>query len=229
MIVQEPPFDLIVLFPDSEMKLMLEALIERGQENRNCSRPFRWLSLRDPRRDTVWREPDRPLGLFLGMKCCFLIVWDHQGSGSEDQPPAEIEAHVVHRLTELGVPRDRILAVAFNPELEISFRMAWPRIKRIVAGERRTEPPADSLILEEAQRRNPRLRIADDLDHAFASHPKELFEALIRLLRLRRSPPLYAKIGDRASLRALKGEVALARIATAVASWFPPVSDQNPL
>jgi hypothetical protein len=57
--------------------------------------------------------------------------------------------------------------------------------------------------------------------------PKELFEALIRLLRLRRSPPLYARIGERVSLRALKGEVALARIAAAIASWFPPASGED--
>ena len=226
MIVQEPPFELIVLFPDSEMKMLVEALIERGQRGRDCTRPFRWLSIRDPRRDTVWREPDRPLMLFLRMNCCFLIVWDHQGSGIEAQQPAEVEVQVIHRLTGLGVPRERILAVAFDPELEVSFRMAWSKIKRVVAEERRMAPPADPFILEEAQRRNPRLRIPDDFGQALARHPKELFEALIRLLRLRRSPPLYAKIGERVSLRALKGEGAVARIANAIATWFPPVAHE---
>lgn len=222
MIVQEPPYDLVVLSSDSEMKLLIEQLLERGQTGRSCTRPFRWRSIRDPRRDTVWREPDRPLALFLRMDCSFLILWDHQGSGREGRQPQDLEEEAIGRLTASGVPRDRVLAVAFDPELEISFRPAWPRVKQIVAGERAAEPPDDSKILAEAQRGKPRLRIPDDFDTALALHPKELFEALVRLLRLRRSPPLYAKIGRNVSLRALKRESALSRIANAISGWLPP-------
>jgi hypothetical protein len=222
VIVQEPPYDLIVLSSDAEMKSLLERLIERGQTGRSCTRPFRWRCLRDPRRDTVWREPHRPLALFLEMDCSFLVVWDHQGSGREDQRPEDLESNAVQRLTEHGVPHDRVLAVVFEPELEISWRPAWPRVKRIVAEERREEPPDDSMILTAAQRANPRLRIPDDFDAALARYPKELFEALVRLLRLRRSPPLYAKLGESVSLRAVKREPALARIANAISNWLPP-------
>ena len=222
MIVQEPPYDLIVLASDAEMKSLLERLIERGQTGRSCTRPFRWRCLRDPRRDTVWREPHRPLALFLEMDCAFLVVWDHQGSGREDHQPEDLESEAVQRLTDHGVARDRVLAVAFAPELEISWRPAWPRVKQIVAEERREEPPDDLTILAAAQRANPRLRIPDEFDTALARYPKELFEALVRLLRLRRSPPLYAKLGERVSLRAVKREPALARIANAISNWLPP-------
>lgn len=226
MIVQEPPYDLILLSSDSEMKTLLEKLIERGQTGRNCTRPFRWRSLRDPRRDTVWREPDRPLALFLRMDCRFLIVWDHHGSGSEDGRPETVEAEAVNCLTRLEVPPERVLAVAFNPEAEVSFRNAWLRIKRVVAEERQAEAPEDPLILAEAKRGNPRLRIPDDFSQALAKFPKELFEALVHLLRLRRSPSLYTKIGEQVSLRVLKREVALARIATAISLWFPPIPER---
>lgn len=222
MIVQEPPYDLIVLSSDAEMKSLLERLIERGQTGRSCTRPFRWRCLRDPRRDTVWREPHRPLALFLEMDCSFLVVWDHQGSGREPHRPEEVEAEAVRRLTEHGVSQERVLAVAFDPELEISWRPAWARVKQIVADERREEPPDDLAILAEAQRANPRLRIPDDFDMALGRCPKELFEALVRLLRLRRSPSLYTKLGDSVSLRALKREPALARIANAISNWLPP-------
>jgi hypothetical protein len=226
VIVQEPPYDLVVLSSDAEMKSLLERLIERGQAGRNCTRPFRWRCLRDPRRDTVWREPHRPLALFLEMDCSFLIVWDHQGSGREDRRPEDLEASAVECLTTSGVPRDRVLAVAFDPELEISWIPAWPRVKRIVADERQEEPPDDSRILAEAQRAKPRLRIPDDFDMALGQYPKELFEALVRLLRLRRSPPLYAKLGNSVSLRALKSESALRRIADAISTWLPPSARQ---
>lgn len=224
MIVEEPPYDLVVLSSDAEMKSLLERLIERGQAGRNCTRPFRWRCLRDPRRDTVWREPHRPLALFLEMDCSFLVVWDHQGSGRENRRPEELEASAVESLMAHGVPQGRALAVAFDPELEVSWRPVWPRVKRIVAEERDEEPPEDSQILAEARRAKPRLQIPDDFEIALDRFPKELFEALVRLLRLRRSPPLYAKLGDRVSLPALKRESALARIASAISTWLPPDS-----
>ena len=222
MIVEEPPYDLIALFSDSEMKGLLEKLIERGQAGRNCTRPFRWRSLRDPRRDTVWREPDRPLSLFLKMNCSFLIVWDHQGSGREDRDPADVEAEAVSNLVQAGVPRDRVLAVALDPEVEIAWRPVWSKVKQLVADERQIEPPSDARILAEAQRAKPRLRIPDDFETALGRFPKELFEALVRLLRLRRNPPLYGKLGRAVSLRAVKREAALARIADAISTWLPP-------
>lgn len=45
MIVREPPYDLVALFSDSEMQKLFEALIERGQAARDCTRPFRWRSI----------------------------------------------------------------------------------------------------------------------------------------------------------------------------------------
>jgi hypothetical protein len=224
MIVEEPPYDLVALFSDLEMQKLFERLIERGQTGRDCTRPFRWRSLRDPRRDTVWREPERPLAPFLRTDCRFLIVWDHQGSGFEERPHEEVEGLALKRLVDVGVSADRILAVALDPELEVSFRTAWPKIKRLVAEPRGIPAPEDAAILAEAARRAPRLRIPDDIYAALASRPKELFEALVRLVRLRRSPDLYTKIGGRVSLRALKSEPALARVASSISLWFPPVA-----
>jgi hypothetical protein len=224
VIVQEPPYDLVVLSSDAEMKSLLERLIERGQTGRKCTRPFRWRCLRDPRRDTVWREPHRPLALFLDEDCSFLIVWDHQGSGRESRPPEDLETAAVKCLTARGVAAERVLAVAFDPELEISWRPAWARVKQIVAEERQAEPPEDARILAEARRAKPRLLIPDDFETALGQYPKELFEALVRLLRLRRSPSLYTKLGEGISLQALKREPALYRIANAIGTWLPPLS-----
>ncbi|HSG40366.1 MAG TPA: hypothetical protein VLE27_12070 [Thermoanaerobaculia bacterium] len=222
MIVREPPYELVALFSDLEMQKLIERLIERGQERRNCTRAFRWLSLRDPRRDTVWREPDRALQVFSRSDCRFLIVWDHHGSGSENLPPQVIESQAVSRLTALGIQEDRVLAVAFSPELEIAFRRVWPKVKRVVSDRRGIDAPEDSAILDEARRHLPQLKLSETFEESFVQNPKEVFEALVRLVRLRRSPPLYEGIGDHVSLRALKGESAISRIASAIASWFPP-------
>lgn len=227
VIVQEPPYDMVALFSDLEMQKLFEQLIERGQTGRDCTRPFRWRSLRDPRRDTVWREPDRPLTPFLRMDCRLLIVWDHQGSGFEARPSAEVEEMAVQRLVESGIPQERVFAVAFQPELEAAFLPAWPKVKRVVAEQRGISPPEDSAIVMDARRFSPRLRVPEDFGAALPRYPKELFEALVRLVRLRRSPDLYIRIGEKVSLRTFKGEPAILRIAKAISSWFPPSAEDT--
>jgi hypothetical protein len=224
MIVVEPPYDLVALFSDLDMQKLFEPLIERGQTGRGCTRPFRWRSLRDPQRDTVWREPERPLAPFMKTGCRFLIVWDHHGSGYEARLPEEVEGLALKRLTDVGVSAERILAVALNPELEISFRKTWQNIKRVVAEFHGIPAPDDSAILAKARRLVPRLRIPTELDAALAQYPKELFEALVELLNLRRRADLYVRIGERVSIPAFKREAVLSRIAKTISHWFPPAS-----
>jgi hypothetical protein len=223
LIVQEPPYDLVALFSDLEMQKLFEVLLERGQvAGRNCTRRFRWRSLRDPRRDTVWNQPERPLAPFLRMDCFFLIVWDHQGSGSEEEVSSRTEDSVVARLEVAGIPAERILAVALDPELECLFRTVWPKVKSTVAQERGVPPPDDSSILGEARRSVPKMRSAQEFGRALGDHPKEVFEALVRLVRLRRAAPLYEKIAGQISLPLVKKESAAERIALRISSWFPP-------
>ena len=225
MIVQEPPYDLVALFSDLEMQKLFEALIERGQaQGRDCTRPFRWRSLRDPRRDTVWRQPEASLLPFLRTDCRFLILWDHHGSGREELEPSRAEERVAERLESAGVIRDRILAVAFDPELECLFRRIWPRIKELIAAERGGAVPENAEVLAEAHRSHPDLRIAQPFEDVLSSNPKELFEALVRLMRLRRTAPLYEKIGAQVSLQGVKREEAALRIAKAISAWLPPES-----
>jgi len=222
MIVREPPYDMVGLFADLDMQNFFEALIERGQDHRRgCSRPIRWRSLRDPRRDTVWREPERVLGPFLDQQTRFLVVWDHQGSGAEKRDPEKVEARVEDRLKEQGVPAANVMALALVPELETLFRPVWDRIKKLVCRERGMLPPDDALILERAKRYDPGLSFPADPQQALDEQPKEMFGALVAIARLRRAAPLYRRIGERVSLRRLKNHAAAARLARHIASWFP--------
>jgi hypothetical protein len=225
LIVSEPPYDLVALFADLEMQKLVEAALERGQiPARGCMRPIRWRSLRDPRRDPVWREPDRSLGPFLTAECRFLIAWDHHGSGEEGRPVAEVEEAVCGTLTLRNIPRDRILAVAFEPELEIVLRPVWRRVVQIMAEERGVPVPDDGKVLSRARRSASGASIPEGevFAEVLERHPKELFQALLHELRLRRSAPLYQKVGERVSLGGLKRESAVLRIAETVAGWFPP-------
>jgi len=85
--------------------------------------------------------------------------------------------------------------------------------------------PDDTAILaqvrEEARRRRFQLAIPEDLEQAIAIAPKELFEAVVRLVRLRRSAPLYQRVGQGVSLPGVKRDPTAARIAGTIAEWFP--------
>lgn len=152
MIVQEPPYDLVALFPDLEMQKLFEAWIERGQEpRRRCARALRWRSLRDPRRDTVWRQPERALQAFFQFDCRFLIAWDHHGTGLESSEPVSVEQKVVERLTQYGVTADGVLAVALEPELERLLVPVWPKVKSLLGEERAIDPPDDQAIFRKAK------------------------------------------------------------------------------
>jgi hypothetical protein len=222
MIVQEPPYDLVALFSDLEMQKLFEAWVERGQQpGRRCAREFRWRSLRDPRRDTVWSQPERALQPFFQFSCRFLIVWDHHGTGLEISAPEDVEAQVIQRLTRVDVPAERILAVALEPELERLFVPIWQKVKSLISGERDMDPPEDAAILGKAKEVSKAVRSAADFDDLLALNPKEAFEALVRLVRLRRAAPLYQKIGANTSLPTVKRDETAARIASTLRDWFP--------
>jgi hypothetical protein len=222
MIVQEPPYDLVALFSDLEMQKLFEAWLERGQEpRRGCARSFRWRSLRDPRRDTVWTQPERALQPFFQYDCRFLIVWDHHGSGWEASVPADVEAQVVIRLARVGVQAERVLAVALDPELERRLVPIWQRVKDLVGRERSIAPPEDTAILAKAKETLSGVRGTMDFGQFLARHPKEAFEALVRLVRLRRAAPLYETIGAHTSLPSVKKDATASRVAAAIRAWFP--------
>jgi hypothetical protein len=158
------------------------------------------------------------------MDCRFLIIWDHHGSGREAVEPATIEKRAVERLGSVGVSAEHVRAISFRPELECAFKAVWPRVKAIVAAERGVAPPEDVAILAEVRRMAPWLQAQSDFGEALERFPKELFEALIRLVRLRKSAPLYQKIGSQISLPGVKKEPAASRIAGAISLWFPPAT-----
>jgi len=225
MIVREPPYDLVALFADLDAQKLFEGLIERGQDSRRaCTRRLRWRSLRDPRRDTVCHEPERALGQFLADQPRILVVWDHLGSGREGEDPQNVEESVKHRLGSAGnIPEQNILAVALEPEVEALFLPAWERVKQLLSAERGMAPPGDEEVLA-VVRGVDVARPEGDLDflQILEAHPKEVFEALVFRVRLRRAAPLYAKIGTEISLPRMKRSAPAERIAKVLAAWFPP-------
>lgn len=163
----------------------------------------------------------RALQAFFQFECRFLIVWDHHGTGLEVSNPASVEEKVVQRLERFGVPVEKVLAVALEPELERLLVPIWSKVKALIAEERSIDPPEDEAILVKARESWAEARAVMSFDQFLDRHPKEAFEALVRLIRLRRAAPLYEKIGAHTSLPTVKQDTTASRIASTLRGWFP--------
>lgn len=217
MIVEEPPYDLVALFACEDQRRLVSSLIERGQQS-GCLRELRWRALRDPRRDQLCQRPEALLAPFITRaQCRLLIAWDHEGSGREREEARGVEADVVMRLSRGGVARDNVLAICFEPELESTFSVVWDRVLDLLARERGTAPPEERALVALLRRRG---HPAESVAWALERKPKDLLEAAIELVGLRRSPALYEALGAELSIPRLKQDDALGRIARGLEAWF---------
>jgi hypothetical protein len=219
MIVSDPPYELVALFADLDAQRFFEQLIERGQQA-GCLRPFKWRSLRDPRRDTVWRSPMAFLAPLHRRDCRYFLSWDMAGSGAEEDGLAKTEEHARTDLERSGIPRSDILAVCIEPELEKVLSVVWDRVKEEVARVRGQSPPDDARILAKA-RIGAGLRIERDVHTLLLRAPKEIFEGLVAAVRLRSKADLFETLGRTLSIPALKQDATLDKVASQLAEWFP--------
>lgn len=223
MIVEDAPYDLVVVFADADAKMLIEQLIEKAQVA-GLIRPIRWRSMRDARRDAFRSDPVSTVSPFRSEpNCKFVFLWDHQGSGREMVAANISEREVIQRLVQAGFQKTDCLAVAFDPELECLLVPVWDRVKQIVASIRQRLPPSDETIYADARRKakHDRVVFAESFNEALRTNPKELMEALIHELALRWSPSIFQQIGREVSLsRVLTGPDA-ARIFHSLSQWFP--------
>lgn len=227
MIVDEPPFELAVVFADADAQALVSRLIERGQQ-RGCLRPFRWLSRRDAMRDSFVTRPRDVVELLVDRRATprprVMLLWDHAGSGREGDAPEVVEAEMRSALGALVQPSELCIA-AFVPEVEVCLIPVWARVKQVMAQHRDRLPPDDSAVLRAAvrlQRRERRPKpLAADFDVAARESPKEIFEGLLADLNLRSGSRHFEDLANALSIPALKQDTALGRVAEALVRWFP--------
>jgi hypothetical protein len=220
MIVDEPPYDLVVLFADQDAKLMFERIVERGQ-HRGCIRGLRWRSIRDPRRDaSVARDPARVLEPFLGGRSKLMVVWDHEGSGREGEAPASAEDAAVRSLTRRGTEAGDVLCVALVPELEVVLMPLWERVAQALVQPRGVRAPSAADVVGRLARRHG-VDASLGLEHFQRSMPKEAWLALVAEAGRQPSARLFEELGDVLSIPALKVTQAVHRVTAQLQAWFP--------
>lgn len=223
VIVEEPPYDLVAVFADADAKLLLEEVIERAQRARMVA-PFRWRSLRDARRDAFRADPVSAVGPLLKRgQSNYLFTWDHQGSGRENDEPVACEKEVERALVVAGVGEQRVMAIAFVPEVESLLVPVWPRVVQIVSGIRGGEPPSADFILATAARkaRKYRVTLPPSFEDALAEYPKEVFHGLLSAVNLRRSASIYQRLGQDLSIAGMREGPQMERLLSRLEGWFP--------
>ena len=179
----EPP-ELVLLLADQDTRRFVEAVIECGVKRR-CLPPVKIEYVVDPMKDSsVVRRADVLLRSFARRPWPHIVViWDHHGSGREREFPVAVEEDVLAPVERTGFPRDHILTLAVDPELEILLGPAW-------------ETVLDALRDIGWQ---PRPEVA------FAAHdPKKSLEMAAAKARVKLAPHVFKELGIRVSIPALK-------------------------
>ena len=146
----------------------------------------------------------------------FICLFDHQGSGWEDETPEEILQEVqesLDRNTFEGIAATIIIV----PELE-----AWLWQKPFWIDK--------VLGINEAERqkllenwRTAELKSSNiTIEETLTNYPKEAFEFLLRAKRIVRSSSLYEQIATQAGLKHWANCPSFAKLQQTLQEWFPP-------
>jgi len=129
-----------------------------------------------------------------------VVIWDHHGSGREREFPVAVQEDVLALVERTGFPRDHILTLAVDPELEILLGPAW-------------ETVLDALRDIGSQ---PRPEVVfSTLD------PKGSLEMAAVKARVKLAPHIFSQLGGWVSIPALKQSEIGGRLSCQLETWFP--------
>lgn len=193
--------DLVCLVADADADRFLKAIIRRGIE-RGCIAPIRSRIVIDPMKDSmVVRRADSTLRAFARDPYPRIVVlWDHHGSGREQEDPAAVEASVVATVTRTGIPVENILALAAVPEFETILGPVWQHVALHIANPGPARQPA----------------VAFD-----ANDPKGSLTRVAQNAKIRFGPRIFEALGSKLSIPDLKQSSIGSRFADRLEAWFP--------
>lgn len=199
---------LVVLYADLDAQYFVTELLRRGIERRCMAAPEA-VHVRDTQGDSgVAKDPLETLCPVLQRGDYVLALWDHHGSGWENRAPEQVEEEVCRKISAI-VPRERVEAIAFVPELEAALAPVWERTLTLLAAGGRPNP-AGPVPFDRA-------------------HPREKsWIPAVRATKQRLGAEHFRRVAAGLSLPALKSEPAspLHRISQALQTWFPKATEQ---
>lgn len=201
--------DLVVLAPGKDERETFDALLSSRWKSLGI-RQIRYQILVHPRRDSgCLREAPEVLEPFVARANRALVVFDHEGSGREADPPDQVADSLRARLARAGWG-ERAEVLVLQPELENWVWSDSPHLDQ-VAGWSGRNPPLRQWL------RNQRL---GPVGHPKPPRPKECFEQALRHVGMPRSSALYRRLAEQVSLERC-ADPAFSRFRELMRGWFP--------
>jgi len=203
--------DIVVLVADKNIEAAIRGLLRR-QEALGI-RTVDAEILRHPQKDSgCCNDGVEFLSTFTNQFLYALLMFDHQGSGREEEPPADIENSIEERLSRTGW-NNRARTVVLDPELEIWVWASSPHVAHCLGWDNQRTPLAQWLLDQGYLR----------ADHAKPARPKEALEAVLYATQTPRSSAIYRQLAEKVSLRACTDRAFL-KFREVMQVWFGVVA-----
>ncbi|MBW2021154.1 MAG: hypothetical protein JRI65_14345 [Deltaproteobacteria bacterium] len=181
--------DLVILVPGKDERETFDALLSSRRESIGI-RKINYEILVHPRRDPgCFHEAHDVLQPYIALARYALVVFDHEGSGREEDSPQDLTENLRKRLAASGW-EDRVEVLLLEPELENWVWSDSPHVDE-VTGWQGQNPPLREWIRGKGWWPSTAAK---------PERPKEVFEEALRQVKMRRSSAIYRQLAERVSL-----------------------------
>ena len=201
--------DLVVLAADKDLEHALQGLLPRSEAL--GIRPISFDVFVHPGHDAACARHGVAFLANLAERYDHgLLMFDHEGSGKEREPPRIVQESLDRELaaTTWG---DRARSIVLAPELEAWVWSDSPHVDD-VAGWRTRRPPLRRWLTEQGWLDGPVPK---------PNRPKEAFHAALHEARVARSASLYRSLAERVSVRRCTDR-SFQELRSTLRRWFPP-------
>lgn len=204
-----PQEDLVVLVADADMRLTIETLLRRSQSFNIRAVSYEIFS--HPERDPgCFRKAVDFLVPFSRRYRYALVLFDRHGCGREQDRREELEQDVEERFADTDW-RDRVAAIAIDPELEIWVWSDSPEVDRVLGWTGRS-PSLREWLQEEKNLWPVGLPKPDD--------PKKAMRSALKDVRKPVSSSLFRDLAKTVGIRRC-ADPAFDKFKATLANWFP--------
>ena len=199
--------DLVVLVADKNMEFLMRGLLPRIPKIEQIHE-FNFEPLVHPYRDPgIYNDAHDFLRSFTTKYSYAIVILDRIGCGRENNTRDEIETHIENKLFQSGW-KNRACAIAIDPELENWIWVNEAKIIEAISWE-------NTIGIYDWLHKN---NLKDPGTHK-PKHPKEAFEATLKICQTPRSSSIYKEISSLASYKQCQ-DPAFNKMMTQIKEWF---------